>query len=84
MATEATELQEFTLEELSSYDGRGGHRAYIAYKGNVYDVTESSYWTDGDHLGDHQAGGDLTAELSQAPHGPEHLAGMKLVGTLAP
>lgn len=78
------ELEEFTLEELADYNGRGGNRAYIAYKGNVYDVTESSYWTDGDHLGEHQAGADLTAELALAPHGPDHLDHVKLVGTLAP
>lgn len=78
------DLEEFTLEELAMYDGRGGHRAYVAYKGKVYDVTESGMWTDGDHLGEHQAGRDLTSELEAAPHGPENLNVMKLVGTLAP
>ena len=78
------ELEEFTLEELAHYNGRGGNHAYIAYKGKVYDVTESSYWTDGDHLGEHRAGADLTAEMDAAPHGPDHLDGMKLVGVLAP
>ena len=77
------ELEELSLEELADYDGRGGHRAYVAYKGKVYDVTESPMWTDGDHLGEHQAGQDLTAELDAAPHGTETLAGVKLVGTLA-
>ncbi len=78
------ELEEFTLEELADYNGRGGHRAYVAYKGKVYDVTESSYWTDGDHLGEHLAGVDLTADMDAAPHGPDHLDNMKLVGVLAP
>jgi predicted heme/steroid binding protein len=78
------DLEEFTLEELADYDGRGGHRAYVAYEGKVYDVTESSFWTDGDHLGAHLAGRDLTAEMAEAPHGPDELKGVKLVGTLAP
>jgi predicted heme/steroid binding protein len=78
------DLEEFTREDLAMFDGRGGHRAYVAYKGKVYDVTESSLWTDGDHLGEHQAGRDLTEELEAAPHSPENLAAMKLVGTLAP
>ena len=78
------DLEEFTLEELASFDGRGGHRAYVAYHGKVYDVTQSPMWTDGDHLGSHQAGHDLTRELDAAPHGAENLAAMKLVGTLAP
>lgn len=78
------ELEEFTREELASYDGRGGHRAYIAYQGKVYDVSESGYWTDGDHLGEHSAGRDLTDELAAAPHGADRLDLVKLVGTLAP
>ena len=78
------DLEELTLEELADHDGRGGHRAYIAYKGKVYDVTESPMWTDGEHLGEHQAGHDLTAELDAAPHGTENLAAVKLVGILAP
>ena len=77
-------LEEFTLKDLADYNGRGGNRAYVAYKGKVYDVTESSYWTDGDHLGEHLAGGDLTAEMDAAPHGPDHLDNVKLVGALAP
>ncbi|HMA53815.1 MAG TPA: cytochrome b5 domain-containing protein [Acidobacteriota bacterium] len=78
------ELEEFTLEELADYTGRGGKRAYIAFKGNVYDVTESSYWTDGEHLGEHLAGSDLSAEMDSAPHGPDHLDNVKLIGRLAP
>jgi len=33
--------KKFTLNELKQYDGRDGRSAYIAYKGKVYDVTES-------------------------------------------
>jgi predicted heme/steroid binding protein len=78
------DMEEFTLEELADYDGRGGHRAYIAYQGKVYDVSESGYWTDGDHMGEHTAGRDLTAEMGAAPHRPDELKNVKLVGTLAP
>ncbi|MFB3889094.1 MAG: cytochrome b5 domain-containing protein [Candidatus Bathyarchaeia archaeon] len=76
------EQRKFTLEELANYDGRGGKPAYIAYEGKVYDVSESSFWLDGDHLGAHQAGKDLTDELPLAPHGPENLDRVKLVGEL--
>jgi len=81
---EGQEDEEFTLEELARYDGRPGSRAYFAYKGKVYDATDSSLWTDGDHLGEHLAGTDLTAEMDLAPHGPEALKNVKLVGRLAP
>ena len=55
--------------------------AYIAYNGVVYDVTESSQWLDGDHLG-HEAGNDLTDQMEIAPHSDEVMARMKKVGTL--
>jgi predicted heme/steroid binding protein len=78
---EGTE-RKFTLEELKKYDGKDGRPAYVAYKGKVYDVTESFLWTDGNHQGMHEAGKDLTEEISQAPHGEELLANVKFVGVL--
>jgi len=78
----ADELKKFTLDELSEYNGKGGKPAYIAYKGKVYDVSASSFWLEGDHLGMHQAGKDLTDELELAPHGNENLERAKLVGVL--
>jgi predicted heme/steroid binding protein len=77
-----SEEKNFTVEELSKYDGKNGNPAYIAYKGNVYDMSESSFWIDGDHLGSHEAGKDLTDEMDLAPHGPENLDRVKLIGKL--
>jgi predicted heme/steroid binding protein len=37
---------------------------------------------DGDHLGTHQAGRDLTEELELAPHSEEMLERTKLAGVL--
>jgi len=74
--------RKFTLEELKQYDGREGRPAYIAYKGKVYDVTDSYLWIDGDHQGQHVAGKDLTEEMSLAPHGEDTLGRVKLVGVL--
>ncbi len=79
MAEEKT----FTAAELAPFNGKNGARAYIAYQGKVYDVTDSPLWTDGDHLGAHQAGMDLTAELDAAPHGTETLERVPVVGVLA-
>lgn len=76
------QLKNFTLEELAKNDGQNGAPAYIAYKGKVYDVSDSAFWLGGDHLNAHQAGKDLTAELDLAPHGPENLDRVKLVGEL--
>jgi len=74
--------KKFTREELAKFDGRNGRPAYIANNGKVYDVSGSSFWLGGDHLGAHQAGKDLTAELAMAPHGPENVDRVKLVGKL--
>ncbi len=74
--------RKFTVEELSSYNGKGGKPAYVGYRGKVYDVTESSQWLDGDHLG-HEAGQDLTMAMDIAPHGDEIMEKIKIVGVLA-
>ncbi len=81
--TVLAEQKKFTLEELAKFDGSDGNPAYVAYQGKVYDVSDSSFWIGGDHLGSHQAGKDLTDELDIAPHGPENLDRVKLVGVLA-
>ncbi len=74
--------KKITLQELQQNNGRNGKPAWIAYQGKVYDVTDSSFWMDGDHLGSHNAGKDLTDELELAPHGAENLSRVKLVGEL--
>jgi len=61
-------MQEFTAEQLTEFDGTGGKPAYVAYKGVVYDVSDSPMWDAGDHEGEHAAGADLTDEHDEAPH----------------
>ena len=77
-----TELKKVTKQELEQNNGKNGKPAYFAYKGKVYDVSESSFWLDGDHLGMHEAGKDLTEELEMAPHREENFQRVKLVGIL--
>ncbi len=73
----------FTPEELAGFDGADGRPAYVAYDGNVYDVSESFLWKAGAHQGGHRAGRDLTNDLARAPHGPEFLQQFPLVGRLS-
>jgi predicted heme/steroid binding protein len=75
-------LKTITLEELKQFDGKNGKPAYIAYQGKVYDITQSKLWSDGDHMGMHVAGKDLTEDIDLAPHGEEALGRVKLVGSL--
>ena len=71
-----------THEQLSHFDGRDGRPAYIAYKGMIYDVTNSRYWKNGSHMVKHHAGGDLTNVLDMAPHKEEKMLAMPQVGML--
>jgi len=76
------EQKKVTAQELSENNGQNGKPAYIAYQGKVYDASESSFWIEGEHLGMHQAGKDLTEELEMAPHREEMLKRIKFVGDL--
>ncbi len=77
-----SEQKKVTRQELEANDGKNGNPAWIIYQGKVYDVSESSFWIDGEHLGMHNAGKDLTEELEMAPHREENLKRVKLVGEL--
>lgn len=72
--------QEFDAKTLSKFDGKGGNKAYVAYQGKVYDVTGSGFWGDGDHLGMHFAGQDLTGEMGAAPHGDDVMGRFPAIG----
>lgn len=74
--------KDMAADELASYDGKDGHPAYFALDGRIYDATESPLWKEGNHVGRHQAGFDLSDALKQAPHGKEKLGSMPVVGTL--
>ena len=75
-------MQEFERAELEKYDGNEGRPVYVAYKGKVYDVTDSKLWRNGLHMKRHHAGADLTADIQGAPHEPDVLDRYPQVGTL--
>lgn len=72
----------FTISELKEFDGKEGRPAYVALKGKVYDVSDSSLWETGNHLEAHAAGLDLTLSIANAPHGEEVLTKFPVVGEL--
>lgn len=71
-----------TIKELGEFDGRNEKLGYISYKGNVYDVTESSLWKDGIHGGKHFAGNDLTESFKNAPHNEKVLMKFPVIGKI--
>ena len=75
-------LRNFTLSELTLYNGRNGSPAYVAYQGLVYDVTASWHWRGGRHWSAHTAGHDLTIEIVDAPHDESLLMKFPVVGTI--
>ncbi len=81
-ATKVAASGDLSLAELSQFDGQEGRKAYIAYQNIIYDVSESSAWKNGTHMGRHSAGNDLTAMLAQAPHGENLVQAMPQVGKL--
>lgn len=77
------QLKTFTLDELAACDGKDGRPAYVVHKGRVFDLSGSKLWKTGRHMNRHDAGLDLTADLSQAPHGEDRLERYPQVGVVS-
>jgi len=75
-------MKEFDVEELARYNGENGNPVYVAYQGNVYDVSESKLWRTGMHMKRHHAGRDLTTDIQSAPHEPDVLERYPKVGII--
>jgi predicted heme/steroid binding protein len=74
--------QRFTHEALARFDGTDPRLPIlIAYRGRVYDVTDSFMWMRGRHFW-LKAGRDLTERLQTAPHGEEVFERVRCIGIL--
>jgi predicted heme/steroid binding protein/uncharacterized membrane protein len=76
------ENKNFTESELEKYDGKNGKPVYISLDGKVHDVSDSSLWADGRHMGLHSAGAELSESIANAPHSGEVLSRFPVVGVL--
>lgn len=79
-ATSDATLKTFTAEELAKFNGKDEPSIYVAYNGNVYDVTAVEQWATGEHEGN-MAGTDITTVIESAPHGNTKLTQDMIVGT---
>lgn len=75
-------MRQFTVEELSLYDGSNGRPAYVAVNGIVYDVSLEATWGGGTHFSMY-AGHDLTSKFNACHVGrTEALRNLPQIGLL--
>ena len=70
-----------TIEELAQFNGKEENLAFVAVDGQVYDVSNEPNWRNGDHNGQ-QAGQDVSAYITGAPHGKGILERFTVVGKI--
>ncbi len=75
------ELKEYNRSQLALRNGVEKEEIWVAYKGLIYDVTNSRFWKNGKHY-EHWAGQDLTPELKLAPHSAIVFNDLTIVGKL--
>ncbi len=78
----ADDIDYFTADELTEYNGKDGNPAYVAVGDVVYDVTDAAGWEDGVHEGGIEAGNVYDEEDFSGPHGTEVLEELPIVGTI--
>jgi predicted heme/steroid binding protein len=70
--------------ELAAFDGKDGHKCYVAVDGYVYEIEQGRLWKNGEHVTSHgQAicGKDLSNVIGKSPHGRHKLTQLPRVGT---
>ncbi len=72
----------YTRSQLALRNGQDRDEIWVAYQGQIYDVSSSRLWRRGNHY-EHWAGQDLTAELDKdAPHTAHVFDNFPVIGLL--
>jgi predicted heme/steroid binding protein len=80
--SDTQQLPVYTRSQLALRNGQDRDEIWVAYQGQIYDVTRSRLWQRGNHY-EHWAGQDLTRELDEdAPHLPTVFDKFTVIGTL--
>ena len=74
-------MKDYSKSQLALRNGQDRPEIWVAFKGIIYDVSESRLWKDGKHY-EHWAGQDLTDELSDAPHTDQVFEKFEPIGKL--
>lgn len=75
------DIKTYTKQQLALRNGQDRDEIWVAWLGNIYDVTHSRMWRNGKHY-EHWAGQDLTQELVEAPHNENVFDKFDIVGKL--
>lgn len=76
-----SETSEYSRRQLALRNGQDRPEIWVAFKGLIYDVSESRLWRNGKHY-EHWAGQDLTEELADAPHSDSVFEKFTVIGKL--
>jgi predicted heme/steroid binding protein len=74
-------MKRYSPQQLALRNGQDLEEIWIAYKGIIYDVTNSKLWRNGTHY-EHWSGQDLTDELKDAPHTEMVFERLNIIGEL--
>ena len=74
-------MKSYTRSQLALRNGQDRDEIWVAYNGNIYDLTHSRMWRNGKHY-EHWAGQDLTDELKDAPHEEGVFGRFEIIGKL--
>lgn len=74
-------MKKYSPQQLALRNGQDRDEIWIAYKGMIYDVTNSKLWRNGTHY-EHWSGQDLTDELKDAPHTEKVFESLNVIGEL--
>ncbi|WP_375580336.1 cytochrome b5 domain-containing protein [Marivirga tractuosa] len=74
-------MKKYSPQQLALRNGQDREEIWIAYKGIIYDATDSKLWRNGTHY-EHWSGQDLTDELIDAPHTEMVFERLNVIGEL--
>lgn len=74
-------MKKYSPQQLALRNGQDREEIWIAYKGIIYDATNSKLWRNGTHY-EHWSGQDLTDELKDAPHTEMVFERLHVIGEL--
>jgi predicted heme/steroid binding protein len=74
-------LPSYTKSQLALRNGQDKPEIWVAFEGQIYDVSASKLWRKGKHY-EHWAGQDLTDELKDAPHSRQVFEKFSVIGLL--